>query len=119
MIRYDLTLLPPSLRKETTAQITDSLLLSTVRSSASLFPAAPTQTSALQHQPSMGLAGSSQRSVLYQGGLAYVQCSIDPKDDAAFVTIVFGPQSSFVSPGGDLLPVIGSLAEYAYGGSSF
>jgi len=32
------------------------------------------------------------------------------------VTFVFGPQTSFVPPNGDLLPVVSSLGEYRFGG---
>jgi tetratricopeptide (TPR) repeat protein len=119
LIRYDLSLLPAKLRKLPTEQITDGLLTSTVTTTQYLLPARVSRTSAVQHQPSIGLQGSSQRSFAYAGGLAYGQCAIDEKDKAAFVTLVFGPQASFQAPDGDLLPVVISLSEYRFGGSSF
>lgn len=118
LIRYDLSLLPARLRKLPTEQITDGLLTSTVTTTQYLLPARVSRTSAVQHQASMGLPGSSQRSFAYAGGLVYGQCAIDEKDKAAFVTVVFGPQASFRQPDGDLLPVVISLSEYRFGGSS-
>jgi hypothetical protein len=119
LIRYDLSLLPAKLRIRPTAQITESLLESTVQSSQFLFPRKLTAESAVTHQPSMGLPGSSQRSFFAGSTLAYGQCAIDTGDKAAFVTIVFGPQLEFLPPDGSLIPIAASLTEYRYGGSSF
>jgi hypothetical protein len=116
LIRYDLSLLPARLKNLPTEQITEALLDSTVNTTQFLLPGTITQRSAIQHQPSMGLQGSSQRSFAYPSGLAYGQCAIDERDKAAFVTIVFGPQASFAQPGGDLIPVVLSLSEYRFGG---
>jgi hypothetical protein len=118
LIRYDTTLLSPALRKLPIEQLTDSLLISTMRSSAALFPSAPIGGSAAQHQASLALPGSTQRTFNYDGGYIYGQSSEDKKDGAVLVTLVFGPQSSFAQPSGDLLPVIASLAEYTYGGGA-
>lgn len=119
LMRYDLAMIPKNLRDRPTAQVTDALLQSTVRTSPFLLPGKRTGVSAPQHQSLMGLVGSTQRSFSYEGGLAYGQCGIDRRDGAAFVALVFGPQTSFAQPGGDLVPVVASLSEYRYGGSSF
>jgi hypothetical protein len=84
-----------------------------------LLPKAATGSSPAQHQASLGLPGSTQRTYFYDGGIAYVQCALDQHDKAAYVLLVFGPQTSFVQPDGDLLPVVISLGEYRFGGGSF
>lgn len=119
LIRYDLALLPQRLRGKPTAQITDGLLVSTMNTSRFLLPKKPFASSPAQHQNSLGLPGSTQRSFFYENGLAYVQCALDERDKAAFVLVVFGPQASFQQPAGDLLPVTASLSEYRFGGGSF
>jgi tetratricopeptide (TPR) repeat protein len=116
LVRYDLSLLPARLRGLPTDQITAGLLQSTLATAPYLLPGKVTKRSALQHQASLGLPGSTQQSFAYGSGLAFGQASIDPRDKAAFVTLVFGPRSSFVPPSGDLLPVVGSLSEYRFGG---
>ena len=117
LIRYDLSLLPDRLRKLPTDEVTEGLLESTVTTSAFLLPGGKiTGRTPVQHQPSLGLPGATQRSYGYAGGLAYGQCAIDRNDKAAFVTIVFGPQADFAQPGGALIPVVLSLSEYRFGG---
>ena len=119
LVRYDLALVPANLRDKPREQVTDALLQSTIQTSPFLLPGKVAGTSAPQHQALMGLQGSTQRSFSYGSGLAYGNCGIDPKDGAAFVALVFGPPQSFAQPGGDLVPVVASLSEYRYGGSSF
>ncbi|HZQ66191.1 MAG TPA: hypothetical protein VFA66_13300 [Gaiellaceae bacterium] len=117
LVRYDLSLLPARLRELPTSQLTEALLDSTASTSAFLLPGGKlTGRTAVQHQPSLGLPGSTQRSYGYAGGLAYGQCAIDEQDKAALVTFVFGPQTAFAQPGGSLIPVVLSLSEYRSGG---
>jgi len=119
LIRYNLSLLPARLRNRPTERITEGLLESTVHTSQFLLPRKLTGETRPEHQASMGLPGSTQRTFFAGPTVAFGQCAIDTGDNAAFVTIVFGPKLSFVQPNGDLIPVVASLTEYRYGGSSF
>ena len=118
-MRYDLALLPKRLKGKPTEQITNGLLTSTMNTSRFLLPKRPFATSPPQHQASLGLQGSTQRSYFYEDGVAYVQSALDENDKAAYVLVVFGPQAAFTPPAGDLLPVVASLSEYRFGGGGF
>jgi tetratricopeptide (TPR) repeat protein len=123
LFRYNLTTLPPSLRKLSDPTAVADQLLTTTAGQSGLFPSGATAQGEAQHQPFQGLDGSTERVFAYPGGGAVEGLAgIDQQDQAVFVALVFGPQSSFQSPDaqqGGLVSVVQSISEYRPGGSSF
>ncbi len=122
LFRYNLTTLPANVRQLDPADLTDRLLMATVRSNPDLFPAKAAAQGEAAHQSFQGLQGSTERLFGYQGGFAQGQAGFDPNDQALFVTFVYGPQEAFNAPDaaqGGLVSVLQSISEYRPGGSSF
>src|SRR6266542_666851 len=122
LFRYNLTTLPANLQQLDPSVLTDRLLSATVRSNPDLFPAQASPAGDATHQSFQGLEGSTERLFAYDGGVAEGQAGIDAKDQAVFVTFVYGPQEAFNAPGaaqGGLVSVLQSISEYRPGGSSF
>lgn len=120
MLRYNLTALPPRLRRLGSAALTEALLQTSVDSIRDVLPGAVTGATEVTHERYIWPDGPSQRSYAIEGGgLAFAQAGVDRGDDAAFVVLVFGPQDLFspvAAPEESLLTVATSFSEYRYGG---
>lgn len=121
LVRYNLSGLPPRLRNLEPGELTASLIETTVASLGGVLPAEVTGSTPVTHERFIWPEGPSQQSFTFgDGGLAFVQAGVDSGDDAAFVTVVFGPQELFsptAPPEQSLLVVATSFSEYRYGGS--
>ena len=121
LVRYNVPSLPENLRKLEPQELTTALLRTTMASLRGVLPGAVTQASPVTHKRYIWPEGPSQRGFkLRGGGFAFAQAGVDSGDDAAFVTIVFGPHRLFLPTGPaeqNLLTVATSISEYRYGGS--
>ncbi|MFN2469384.1 MAG: hypothetical protein ABR521_14795 [Gaiellaceae bacterium] len=121
MVRYNLSTLPERVRRLAPGAITASLLDTTVASLASVLPQVTARTP-VTHQRFIWPDGASQRGYTLTGGrFALAQAGVDKGDDAAFVTLVFGPRRLFDQTAPveqSLLLVATSFSEYRYGGGS-
>ena len=122
LVRYNLSTLPPRLRGLGAGALTASLIETTVSSLRAVLPARVTTRTPVTHQRFIWPDGPSQRGfTLKGGGFVLAQAGVDRGDNAAFVTLVFGPRRLFdqTAPAErNLLLVATSFSEYRYGGGS-